>query len=521
MKKLLFFGLFAFLTLCWVQTQAVSAKESTHLFLNNQEISLSKSEQIIISNNRVLVPLRVLTEEMNYTVDWNNGDKTITIHNASQTIKLNLNRLEAVADGQTIQLSAAPVLSGNTAFVPIRFVGEQLGSVVAWESATKSVKITTSKGQPSKGTTAEPNPVSGSGTGQASSPALGSKPEDTSVSVSDKPAQAVLKDLSLADGKLVLTVQGSTEPGTALLSDPNRLQVDLPAAVFDAGFTQKYPLDDNHHGDILLPSDPNVNEIELSQFSGSDDSSSIQIVLVLNGAQSYQLQQSSGTITIQLQPAASDSAPQAGTSTGIAMGLDVSHHNGSIDWANVAASGYSFVFIKASEGKTFKDPQFAANLAGAKAAGLLTGAYHFLDATTPENARLEADHFIETLQSAGGIEQLDLPPVLDYEDNPGKLTTAQINQVAKAFLSEFETVTGVRPTIYTGNVFAANFDATFSAYKLWVAKYSSKQPTPVTAWDSWSIWQYSQTGSIPGVTGNVDLDQFNGTLDDLLSSLRM
>jgi lysozyme len=82
-----------------------------------------------------------------------------------------------------------------------------------------------------------------------------------------------------------------------------------------------------------------------------------------------------------------------------------------------------------------------------------------------------------------------------------------------------ENLTGRQPIVYTGNVFASRFDPTFSMYKLWVAKYSTQKPNTVPAWNSWWAWQYSSKGSVPGINGEVDLDEYNGTIDELRSSL--
>lgn len=204
-----------------------------------------------------------------------------------------------------------------------------------------------------------------------------------------------------------------------------------------------------------------------------------------------------------------------------AQGIDVSHHNGTINWGQVRASGITFVFIKASQGRRFRDPKFLDNVQGARKVGLLVGAYHFVDATTPEAARAEAAHFASTLKLAGGAEIFELPPVMDYENNPGSLGKAGINAVAKAFLSEVERLTGREPIIYTGNSFAANFDTSLGVYKLWVARYSRQLPRPTPTWSKWDFWQYSESGTVPGIKGAVDLNEYAGTLEELKQEFKI
>lgn len=203
-------------------------------------------------------------------------------------------------------------------------------------------------------------------------------------------------------------------------------------------------------------------------------------------------------------------------SNGNVQGIDVSHWQGKINWQHVKADKREFVFIKATQGTKRVDPRFYENVKGARAAGLLVGAYHFLDAITPQAAKLQASHFVETMQKAGDV--FELPPVMDYEDNPGNLNRAAINAIALAFLKEVEHLTGCCPMIYTGNSFALNFEASIGAYPLWIARYSNTRvPDDRAAWKRWTIWQYSDSGKVPGIGGNVDLNEFDGTLEELKS----
>jgi lysozyme len=198
-----------------------------------------------------------------------------------------------------------------------------------------------------------------------------------------------------------------------------------------------------------------------------------------------------------------------------AEGIDVSRYQGSINWRKVRADGKTFAFVKASQGQSYVDPTFEANVKGAKEAGVLIGAYHFVDAASASAARLEARHFAEVLERVGGAAALDLPPVMDYENNPAGLSKSAINSVAKAFLTELESITGRRPIIYSGNSFAANFDASLSPYKLWVARYSTSAPYDTPAWKQWGFWQYSDNGRVDGISGPVDLNVYSGTEAEL------
>ncbi|WP_264453535.1 GH25 family lysozyme [Paenibacillus polymyxa] len=199
-----------------------------------------------------------------------------------------------------------------------------------------------------------------------------------------------------------------------------------------------------------------------------------------------------------------------------AQGIDVSRYQGKIDWKAVKADGVSFAFIKASQGQHYVDPTFTTNAKGARAAGVLLGAYHFVDAISVEAAKAEARHFAEVLEQVGGGKALDLPPVMDYENNLGNLSKTLISAVALAFLIELERLTGRKPIIYTGNAFAANFNASLGGYPLWIARYSdTRVPSDTVTWKRWDIWQYSDSGKVVGIKGNVDMNEYSGTVDEL------
>ncbi|WP_028591111.1 glycoside hydrolase family 25 protein [Paenibacillus massiliensis] len=199
-----------------------------------------------------------------------------------------------------------------------------------------------------------------------------------------------------------------------------------------------------------------------------------------------------------------------------AEGIDVSRYQGTVDWRKVRAAGKSFAFIKATQGSTYRDPNYTTNVKGARAAGVLDGAYHFVDATSTEEAVRQAQNFAKALQDEGGASSFAFPPVMDYENNPANLSKPQINAIAKSFLNELERLTGRKPMIYTGNSFANQFDASLGSYTLWIARYSTTRvPADTPAWKQWDFWQYSDSGRVNGIQGAVDLNVYRGTEQEL------
>jgi GH25 family lysozyme M1 (1,4-beta-N-acetylmuramidase) len=197
-------------------------------------------------------------------------------------------------------------------------------------------------------------------------------------------------------------------------------------------------------------------------------------------------------------------------------GIDVSHWQETIDWAQVAASGQRFAIAKATEGQSYVDPMYATNAAGAEANGIVFGAYHFAKPDdTPNDAVLEADHFVDMAQLAPG----NLVPALDIE-RTGGLTQAELTQWILTWLGRVTERLGVRPMVYTsphgwlvrtGDTTAVA-DAGYTI--LWVAHWGVSSPTlPANDWqgNGWTFWQYTDCGTVPGIVGCVDLDWFAGT----------
>lgn len=182
--------------------------------------------------------------------------------------------------------------------------------------------------------------------------------------------------------------------------------------------------------------------------------------------------------------------------------IDVSHHQGAIDWARVKADGVVGAFIKATEGGSVVDDKFAANVAGALGCGIKTGFYHYAH---PElNAAVtEAAFFAKTV--AG--KHADFPHVLDVEGAASKLGAAALTAWCVAWLNEVERLTGHPAMVYTGASFARSYlGADLAKWPLWVAHYSVDKPSANNTWSAWSVFQFTSTGAVPGIKGSVDVN---------------
>lgn len=190
--------------------------------------------------------------------------------------------------------------------------------------------------------------------------------------------------------------------------------------------------------------------------------------------------------------------------------IDVSQHQGTIDWMAVAASGIKGAMVKASEGIGYTDPLFRRNAVGAPAAGLAVGFYHYARPETGNTASQEAEAFIEAIGTLPSI----FPHALDLEDDKDHRVSAlgskYLTEWAFEWLETVERRTGRRAMIYTGASFARTFlGAKLARWPLWVAHYGTDTPMSNGTWDRWVIFQYSDSGKVNGISGNVDMNEMD------------
>lgn len=188
-------------------------------------------------------------------------------------------------------------------------------------------------------------------------------------------------------------------------------------------------------------------------------------------------------------------------------GVDVSHFQGNVDFAKLKSGGQRFVSIKATQGTHYSSANYYTdNIAKARGAGLVSGGYHFYSGTL--DGTEQANYFLKTAD----LQKGDLLPMLDLEGEGG----ASADQVVKGALAWVDTVekaTGRKPFLYTTASFFAKIGNPkgFEDCPLWIANYGVTKPKLPVGWTLYTIWQYSQSGTVSGITGDVDMDNFNGS----------
>lgn len=192
-------------------------------------------------------------------------------------------------------------------------------------------------------------------------------------------------------------------------------------------------------------------------------------------------------------------------------GIDVSRWQGDIDWATARRSGVSFAYLKATEGGDVLDPQFKSHWRAAKRAGVPRGAYHYFYFCRP--AAEQARWFIRNVPKDASA----LPHVLDMEWNHHSKTCtkrpsgATVRAEARRFLAILERHYGKRPVIYTTVDFHRDTGiGALSGTEFWLRSVAG-HPKEVYPGQRWTFWQYTGTGSVPGIVGDVDINAFAGS----------
>ncbi|MFF7329469.1 GH25 family lysozyme [Streptomyces sp. NPDC008150] len=209
-------------------------------------------------------------------------------------------------------------------------------------------------------------------------------------------------------------------------------------------------------------------------------------------------------------------AASPASAAGLPRGHDVSAYQKNVNWSSARAKGAQFVYVKATESTTYRNPYFAKQYAGARSAGLVRGAYHF---ALPDRSSGKAQ--ASYLLGHGGAWKADgwtLPPALDLESNPYNrkhgcynLSKGAMTSWIRSFSSEVERRTGRPPVIYTStrwwNTCTGNSRAFASTHALWVARHGTKTAGTLPAgWSYWTFWQHGSNGKLPG-----DQNLFNGS----------
>ncbi|NUU63197.1 N-acetylmuramoyl-L-alanine amidase family protein [Paenibacillus agri] len=228
-----------------------AAASGSKIILDGKEITAEQGAPVENVNSTVMVPLRMIAENLGYKVDWEQKSQTVTISDSFKTIKLVVNQKTASVDDKTVTLVTAPLLRSNTTLVPIRFISEQFGLLVDWNNSQKIVTLTTPNAPGDNGSQPE-NP---------SNPGDGQPPVDPTVNL------AQVNGLSFNENRLTIAVDGKVEPKVSVVTGPDRIVVDLPNATFSNVFGTGQALDSNLNGSLAVTDYPDVIGVRYSLYN--------------------------------------------------------------------------------------------------------------------------------------------------------------------------------------------------------------------------------------------------------------
>ncbi len=188
--------------------------------------------------------------------------------------------------------------------------------------------------------------------------------------------------------------------------------------------------------------------------------------------------------------------------------IDLSHHNPDPDWAAVKKAGVAGVIHKATEGSTYRDPELYGRAVGATSAGLLWGTYHFM---RPGNMRLQMEHYIDVVDPVPGERM-----ALDHEDPRVSLADLEL-----AVANLWSLRPDLKVTIYGGDLLKVQLgdrrSEILAKTSLWIAQHTraARPSWPRGTWPDWSLWQWTDSETVPGIPAPVDGDRWNGTSEAL------
>jgi GH25 family lysozyme M1 (1,4-beta-N-acetylmuramidase) len=204
--------------------------------------------------------------------------------------------------------------------------------------------------------------------------------------------------------------------------------------------------------------------------------------------------------------------PFRAAASGPQQGIDVSAYQGTINWASVGGAGITFAYIRAGVGNTGTDVDFKTNWQGASASNVTPGAYLFFVPTDDPNA--QANLLLQQLNTVN-FTAGDIVPAIDVEETDGQSASTIVSEL-QVIINDVKDAIGAAPAIYTSPVWWNDYvgSSNFTSDPLWVADWCGSCGSPSLPANNWGgngyqVWQYSDSGSVPGISTSVDLDKGN------------
>ncbi|MDT3426758.1 N-acetylmuramoyl-L-alanine amidase [Paenibacillus forsythiae] len=255
-----------------------AASGNNRIFLDGKELTAGQSVPVESVNGTIMVPLRMIVENLGYKVDWNQKTKTVTIEQGGKVISLVVGQKKATVDGKEVSLNEAPIVRSDTSLVPIRFISEQFGLKVQWDNQAKSVIITTPQTSAGPGSPeGNPSPIEGSSSGGEAGPEVPPSGSASNVTKVD--------GASFSNNRLLIAMTGDSAPKVSVLDSPARIVVDIPNASFSDSFGSEQNLSPGMMSTLDAAGYPDVKEIRYSLYSASPYT--VRFVIELNESKDF------------------------------------------------------------------------------------------------------------------------------------------------------------------------------------------------------------------------------------------
>ncbi|MET3207365.1 UNVERIFIED_CONTAM: N-acetylmuramoyl-L-alanine amidase [Paenibacillus sp. PvR008] len=260
MKKTNVLMFLSLLFLMILPIESHAAASQSKIILDGQELTLPDDVQVTIVNKNVMVPIRVVAENLKSQVEWDQKSRNVKIQQNSMMISLFVDQKEATVADKRVLLDVPPQILNNTVVVPLRFVSEQMGLTVSWNNKDKIVYLTNSSKNPT----------------QSEEPPVGSEQDNIESSKH-------VNEINFANNQLVISMDGKVTPTISTLKNPDRIVIDLPNTSFEDAFGLSGT---RLMGKLDVNGDPNIAEIRYSLFNSHPDQ--VQIVIELMNSASIQ-----------------------------------------------------------------------------------------------------------------------------------------------------------------------------------------------------------------------------------------
>ncbi|KOP68877.1 N-acetylmuramoyl-L-alanine amidase [Bacillus sp. FJAT-18019] len=283
MKKLGFVMVLIVFLLAFPKNLEASSS-SANIYLDGEQLNLSSGVHVANMKGNVMIPIRVVSENLGFKVGWEKASQTVTVENSQKAVRMVVGSQQAEMNGTQVELNLAPVLDGKTTLVPLRFVSEQMGLDVKWDNQMKSVFLSSS--------------VPPAAEEVITVPETEEVPDSQTPPSVDSSYESALIGLSFSDNRLMIATEGNVQPKVSSITGPDRIVIDLPNTVFASSFLDGHAGNAQSGGAMVITDYPDVTNVRYAMFS--DNPSTARIVVDLTGPKYYEVTQEAGLIIVDL-----------------------------------------------------------------------------------------------------------------------------------------------------------------------------------------------------------------------------